>query len=50
MVANLPGRRAKIDSLYRYMQQNCRYISIQIGIGGWQTMDAATVEQQPNYG
>jgi Domain of Unknown Function with PDB structure (DUF3857) len=41
--------RDKIGALYRYLQQNHRYISIQIGIGGWQTFDAAFVEQK-KYG
>jgi hypothetical protein len=41
--------REKIAILYKYLQDNNRYVSIQIGIGGWQTIEAGVVEQK-KYG
>ncbi len=49
MTASSKTNAEKIDVLYHYMQKNMRYISIQLGIGGWQTFDAAYVEKN-KYG
>lgn len=49
LVAGKATTRDKVDVLYRYLQHNHRYVSIQIGIGGWQTLDAAFVEKK-KYG
>jgi hypothetical protein len=38
-----------IRELYKMMQEKTRYVSVQIGIGGWQPIEAAKVEET-SYG
>ncbi|TCJ12447.1 DUF3857 domain-containing protein [Flaviaesturariibacter flavus] len=41
--------REKVRQLYRFLQQNTRYISIQMGVGGLQTFEARFVAEK-GYG
>src|SRR5258705_3108386 len=49
LVDGISDERKKIQVLYEYMQKNTRYISIQLGIGGWQPFDARFVASK-SYG
>jgi hypothetical protein len=40
---------AKVRILYKYLQNKVRYVSIQQGLGGWQPIDAASVDKY-SYG
>ncbi|WP_396188694.1 DUF3857 domain-containing protein [Flavobacterium sp.] len=35
----------KIKKIYQFLQENTRYVSVQIGIGGWKPMEVSDVEK-----
>lgn len=41
----LSSVRDKVRAVYRYVQKNTRYVSVQLGIGGWQPFAASHVHQ-----
>ncbi|HET7818011.1 MAG TPA: DUF3857 domain-containing protein [Bacteroidia bacterium] len=44
LVKNATNDMERIKILYEYLQNKTRYVSTQIGIGGWQPIDAQTVD------
>ncbi len=44
-----PGVKERISKVYHYMQARTRYVSIQLGIGGWKPYDASYVHER-GYG
>lgn len=49
IISNAGTDKEKVQLIYEYLQQNTRYISIQLGIGGWQPFDAEYVAKK-GYG
>ncbi|MGH2646040.1 MAG: DUF3857 domain-containing protein, partial [Ginsengibacter sp.] len=49
MVAGVTNDRGKMRIIYNYLQKNFRYVSIQLGIGGYKPFEASFVDQK-KYG
>lgn len=49
LVANVPDEREKVRIIYDYLQKNFRYVSIQLGIGGFKPFPAAFTDDK-KYG
>lgn len=49
MVADAPDDREKARRIYKYLQQNFRYVSIQLGIGGLKPFSAEETDEK-KYG
>ena len=49
LVAGVEDDREKVRLLYEHLQAKTRYVSIQLGLGGWQPFDAAYVDRR-GYG
>lgn len=45
LVASAKSDEEKIRILYKYFQEKVRYVNVKMGLGGWQTIDAATVDR-----
>ncbi len=43
LVSGVSDHKEKVRRLYEFMQQNTRYVGVQLGIGGWQPFDAKYV-------
>ncbi|SMD44021.1 protein of unknown function [Aquiflexum balticum DSM 16537] len=44
LIVGVDSEKEKVKLLYEYMQNKTRYVSIQLGIGGFMPFDAATVD------
>lgn len=49
LVKNASSDREKVALLYKHLQENFRYVSIQLGIGGWKPFPADFVDKK-KYG
>lgn len=49
VTSGLNSKKEKIKAIYKFMQDRSRYVSIQLGIGGWQPFEATFVHEK-GYG
>jgi hypothetical protein len=49
LLLNVTDPREKIEKIYQYLQKNNRYVSIELGIAGWQPQSASDVYKN-HYG
>lgn len=49
ITAETPDIKKRIEKIYRYMQNKTRYVSIQVGIGGWKPFPAEFTDEK-GYG
>jgi len=49
IVSEAPTKRDSVRRLYRHLQRETRYVSVQLGIGGWQPYPASYVQER-GYG
>ncbi|HEX6180743.1 MAG TPA: DUF3857 domain-containing protein [Chitinophagaceae bacterium] len=49
LIAGKQSTREKVEALYHFLQKNTRYISIQLGVGGWRPFEASYVAKN-KYG
>lgn len=49
LIKEAESEQEKVAVIYKYLQQNTRYVSIQLGIGGWQPFKASEVHEK-KYG
>lgn len=45
LVVGATSEKEKVKRIYKYVQDNTRYVGVQLGIGGWQPIEASEVDR-----